>query len=344
MNSLKPPLQAVRVYRGRKMDILFDRRTDAAYNLALEEVISTDYPQEAIMLWRNDNAIIVGRNQNTAAEIDAEYVRDHGISVVRRMTGGGAVYHDLGNINYTIIASGRQLEQEAFARNARIVVRVLGSLGVAAEFHGRNDILVAGRKVSGSATRVMTDRTLFHGTLLFDTDLSVLSAALTPDESKIRAKGIKSVRSRVANLKEFLPRMDVENFLAELRDRLLRFTGQASALEIPEVYQRRAEALAEAKYRTWEWNYGTVGSYSYCWKDRFPCGGVEIRFNVVDNRIAGMSITGDFFGSEEVSRLAAQFNGVCPERGAIAEVVGRNDIGGYISGLTREQFLSLFRL
>ena len=326
------------------MDMLFNGRTDAAYNLALEELLATDYPRGAIMLWRNDNAIIVGRNQNTAAEIDAEYVREHRIHVVRRTTGGGAVYHDLGNVNYTIIATGRQLEQEAFARNAGIIVEVLNSMGVAAEFHGRNDILVEGRKVSGSAKRVLADRTLFHGTLLFDTDLSVLGAALTPDESKIRAKGIASVRSRVANLREFLPQWNVEKFLDELRARLLRVTGQGEFLEIPAEYRRRAEALADSKYRTWEWNYGTVGSYSYCWRGRFPCGGVEVRFNVTDNRIADMNITGDFFGSEEVAALAARFNGVIPERKAIAAVIAGNDIGRYISGLTPEEFLSLFRI
>ena len=326
------------------MDLLFDRQTDAAGNLALEEIVASDYPGEALMLWRNAPAIIVGRNQNTAAEIDTEYVRLHRIDVVRRLTGGGAVYHDLGNINYTIIASGRQMEPESFARNAAPIVQVLKGMGVAAEFKGRNDILVDGRKVSGSAKRVLTDRTLFHGTLLFDTDLSVLGAALTPDENKIRAKGIKSVRSRVANLREFLPQWDVERFIGELCARLQELTGQSGFRDIPEEYMRRAEALAASKYRTWEWNFGTAIAYSYCWRDRFPCGGVEVRFNVRDNRIADMNITGDFFGAGDVTELAAQFDGLPPEPTAIAAKIGSLDVGHYISGLTGAELLTLFRL
>ena len=187
------------------MKLLINPSVDPAYNLALEEIIASDYPFEAVMLWRNEPSIIIGRNQNTEAEINAAAVRERGINVVRRITGGGAVYHDLGNINYTIAANDRQLDNEAFARNAQIIIDVLHKMGVPAEFHGRNDILVDGRKVSGSAKSVLSNRTLFHGTLLFDADLSVLSQVLTPDEEKIKAKGIKSVRSRVANLKEFLP-------------------------------------------------------------------------------------------------------------------------------------------
>ena len=174
---------------------MINTQTDPAYNLALEELLCEQYCDEAVMLWRNNNAIIVGRNQNTAAEIDAGFVRENHIDVVRRMTGGGAVYHDLGNINYTIIAPGRQLETEAFARNADMIVQVLKSYGLDAAFQGRNDILLDGRKISGSAKRVLNDRTLFHGTMLFDADLSVLEKALTPDENKIASKGIKSVIS-----------------------------------------------------------------------------------------------------------------------------------------------------
>ncbi len=326
----------------QNMKLLLNNCTDAAYNLALEEIIASEYT-DAMMLWRNANAIIVGRNQNTGAEINPEFVRQRGIQVIRRMTGGGAVYHDLGNINYTLIAPGRQLEQQAFARNAGIVVQILQKMGVAAEFQGRNDILVGGRKISGSAKCVLSDRSLFHGTLLFDTDLSVLGSALTPDENKIRAKGIKSVRSRVANLREYLPEMDVEQFLEKLKQSLQEFTGSAWT-EIPDDLQQRASALAAEKYRTWEWNYGTVGKYSYEWKSRFACGGVEVYFNVVENRIADMVILGDFFGSSDVAELAAKFNGLPPEISAIKKTAETCGLAGYITGITPEEFITLFRL
>jgi len=262
---------------------------------------------------------------------------------VRRMTGGGAVYHDLGNINYTIIAPGRQLEQEAFSRNAAVIVKVLKSYGLDAKFQGRNDILLDGRKVSGSAKCVLNDRTLFHGTLLFDADLSVLTRALTPDESKIASKGIKSVRSRVANIREYLPQFDRETFFADLQSRLAEQLGVFTEA-IPEKLQRAAEILAQQKYRTWEWNYGSVMTYAYNWKARFACGGVEIGFNVKDNLIADMKITGDFFGSRDVAELAAKFNGVRPERNALLAVIALVDIGNYIHGITADEFISLFRI
>ena len=325
------------------MRLLVNHQTDPAYNLALEELLASESREDMLMLWRNDNAIIVGRNQNTAAEIDADFVRVNHIQVVRRMTGGGAVYHDLGNINYTIIAPGRQLEQEAFSRNAAVIVKVLKSYGLDAKFQGRNDILLDGRKVSGSAKCVLNDRTLFHGTLLFDADLSVLTRALTPDESKIASKGIKSVRSRVANIREYLPQFDRETFFADLQSRLAEQLGVFTEA-IPEKLQRAAEILAQQKYRTWEWNYGSVMTYAYNWKARFACGGVEICFNVKDNLIADMKITGDFFGSRDVAELAAKFNGVRPERNALLAVIAPVDIGNYIHGITADEFISLFRI
>ncbi|MBE6399221.1 MAG: lipoate--protein ligase [Lentisphaerae bacterium] len=325
------------------MRLLVNHQTDPAYNLALEELLASESREDMLMLWRNDNAIIVGRNQNTAAEIDADFVRENRIQVVRRMTGGGAVYHDLGNINYTIIAPGRQLEQEAFSRNAAVIVEVLRSYGLNAAFQGRNDILLDGRKVSGSAKCVLNDRTLFHGTLLFDTDLSVLTRALTPDESKIASKGIKSVRSRVANIREYLPQFDRETFFADLQNRLAEKLGVFPEA-IPEKLQHAAEILAQQKYRTWEWNYGSVMAYAYNWKSRFTCGGVEIGFNVKDNLIADMKITGDFFGSRDVAELAAKFNGVRPERNALLAVIASVDIGNYIAGINPDEFISLFRV
>lgn len=326
------------------MKLLINPAVDAAYNLALEEVVASEISGSALMLWRNANAIIVGRNQNTGAEINSEFVRQKQIQVIRRMTGGGAVYHDLGNINYTIVVPGRQLEEQAFARNAGIMVQVLQKMGVAAEFQGRNDILVGGRKISGSAKCVLNDRTLFHGTLLFDADLSVLSSALTPDESKIKAKGIKSVRSRVANVKEFLPQMSRDEFFSELQKKLCEFSGAGGFENIPIEYRSKAETLAGKKYRSWQWNYGSVTAYSYNWKSRFSCGGVELSFNVVENCIADMRITGDFFSSADVTELAAKFNGLPPERNAIKKVAEACDLAKYINGITADEFIALFRL
>jgi len=326
------------------MNLLINTSTDPAFNLALEELIAAEYPSEVVMLWRNAPAIIVGRNQNTEAEINAEAVRERGIKVVRRITGGGAVYHDLGNINYTIAANGRQLDQEAFARNAEIIINVLRTMGIDARFHGRNDILVDGRKISGSAKSVLTDRTLFHGTLLFDADLTVLSQVLTPDEEKIRSKGIKSVRSRVANLKEYLPDLTSDEFMANLGTGLLRLMQLDEVTPVPADLIVKAEKLADEKYRQWQWNFGTLIAYSYRHRERFSCGSVEVRFNVIDNRIADTVFSGDFFGNRPVAELAEKLNGSIPSFDEIAGKLAVSDVAEYISGITPEELLKLFRL
>lgn len=296
------------------------------------------------MLWRNAPSIIVGRNQNTEAEINAEAVRSRGIRVVRRITGGGAVYHDLGNVNYTIAVNQRLIANDAFAHHAQIIIDVLKRFNIPAEFKGRNDILVEGRKISGSAKSVFTDRTLFHGTLLFDADLSVLSQVLTPDEEKIKAKGIKSVRSRVANLREYLPDWDVDTFLDNLQSELLSVMGEKEVSPIPEELVREAEELANKKYRAWKWNFGSLTDYNYTGKARFACGSVGVCFNVRENRIADVTFFGDFFGNRPVTELAEKLNGSVPRYDEIAAKLAVVDVNEYISGLSAGELLTLFRI
>ena len=180
--------------------------TDPAFNLAFEEfVLENRREGDWLMLWQNANSVIVGLNQNAAEEVDPAYVRAHGIRVVRRMTGGGAVYHDLGNLNYSFITDALDTASLSMEALARPVCRALSALGVAAELSGRNDICVEGRKVSGTAQRLSLGRVLHHGTLLFDTDAEALSGALRADPEKFRSKAARSVRSRVGNIRDFLP-------------------------------------------------------------------------------------------------------------------------------------------
>ena len=325
------------------MKFLFNPSTDAPFNLALEELIASRFDDDVIMLWRNRNAVIVGRNQNTAAEVDADFVKAHDIQVVRRMTGGGAVYHDSGNINFTISVRDRQLEPEAFARNAQVVLRALQSFGVAAEFSGRNDIVVDGRKISGSAKSVLDRRTLFHGTLLFSSDLSMLTRVLTPDPDKIRSKGIKSVRSRVANLQEFLPQWDVEEFLTQLTNAIITAAG-AEFVEIPADMLSAADGLADKKYRTWQWNYGTQIKYAYSKGKRFPFGTCRVSFNVTGNCIADLHLTGDFFGIEDIASLSAMLNGVSLEPESLSAAIKKIPVERFIHGATAEDIISLFDL
>ena len=324
------------------MRFFVNRETDPTFNLALEELLaSADDAPEFFMLWRNRPTVVVGRNQFTAAEIDGGYIRRNGIEVVRRITGGGAVYHDLGNLNYTIAgpADGDDAPN-SFARRAAPVVDVLREWGVPAEFSGRNDILVDGRKVSGSARSTIRGRSLFHGTLLFEVDMERLAGALRPDPLKIASKGVASVRARVANLKEFLPPMTADEFAAEFARRLCRRLGAVSGEEIPPEVVSAARRLAAEKYRSREWTYGTAFACDYEKRARFAGGSIMLRCRLRANRIEALRISGDFFGSAPVEKLEAELVGTEFRREAVDAVLG--DIGGPIHGVTREEFLSLF--
>ncbi|MBO5822725.1 MAG: lipoate--protein ligase [Lentisphaeria bacterium] len=325
------------------MKFFYNSSGDAPFNLALEELIASRIEEDIFMLWRNRSAVIIGRNQNTAAEVDSTYAKEKGIQIVRRMTGGGAVYHDFGNINYTICTAGRQLEESAFARNAACVVEALHAMDIPAEFSGRNDIIVDGKKISGSAKTVLSSRTLFHGTLLFDTDLPVLTRVLTPDPEKIRAKGIKSVRSRVGNLREYFPNMTVEDFIAAFTNEIISINN-AVLEDIPEKLKLEAEELADKKYRTWQWNYGSAMSYSFTKKRRFDFGSVQLNFNVKENCIADLAICGDFFGDNDISILCRELEGTSLEPDALAAAVKKIPVEKFIHGAESSDIISLFEL
>ena len=326
-----------------EVKFFYNSSGDAPFNLALEELIASRIEDDIFMLWRNRSAVIIGRNQNTAAEVDSSYAKEKGIQIVRRMTGGGAVYHDFGNINYTICTAGRQLEDSAFSRNAACVVEALNKMNVPAEFSGRNDIIVDGKKISGSAKTVLSSRTLFHGTMLFDTDLSVLTKVLTPDPDKIRAKGIKSVRSRVGNLREYFPDMAVEDFITAFTNEIISI-NDAVLEEIPDKLKQEAEQLADKKYRTWQWNYGSTITYSFSKKRRFDFGSVQLNFNVKDNCIADLAICGDFFGDNDISGLCRKLEGTSLEPEVLASAVKKIPVEKFIHGAESSDIISLLEL
>ena len=323
------------------MSFFINHNTDPAFNLALEELLCSEFPEEVLMLWRNRSSVIVGKNQNTFAEVNRAFVEEQDIPVIRRMTGGGAVYHDTGNVNYSLIIHERRPGADSFAVFARPVTEALRRMGADAQFSGRNDILVDGRKISGSAQCCVKERTLFHGTLLFDVDMEMLGKVLTPGKAKIESKGVKSVRARVANLKEFLPGMDVEEFMEKLQGELGVFAGVPEPL--PEEWSGKAEALANEKYRLWEWNWGIP--FQCQWENcgRFPgAGGVELKVQLVNGLISDVRITGDFFGS--AAPLEEALRKCRFRREDVKQVLKAGLVENSVRGLTKEDFLSLINI
>lgn len=312
--------------------------TDPAYNLAFEEYILNHHTTgDYLILWQNENAVIVGRNQNAEAEINRPFVEQHGIRVVRRNTGGGTVYHDLGNLNYSFITDAGSTENRNAARFTEPVVQALRCLGLDANASGRNDILVSGKKVSGTAQQLRCGRVLHHGTLLFDSDPEKVSGALNPDPTKFQSKSVQSVRSRIGNIRAALPKdMDMAAFWAYLKNSLSGdlIPDRLSAEELAAV-----QVLKNEKYDTYRWNFGKSPKYDTCLRHRHGGGLLEIHLSVAQGIIASIAILGDFLSLTELSPLEQALTGCIYEESTISAAIANFELEMYLGGITREEFI-----
>jgi len=318
--------------------------TDPYFNLALEQYVfdSLDRAYSYFMLWQNNNAIIVGKHQNTAAEINAAYVSEHGIRVARRLSGGGAVYHDLGNLNFTFIADS-QGETFNFASFCRPVAKALATLGVKVEISGRNDMTIDSKKFSGNSQYMKQGRVMHHGTIMFDSDLQVLSQALAVSTDKIESKGIKSVRSRVTNIRPYL-REDctISAFIQALRDYMFRENAMEPYI-LSEQDLVSVRALRDRVYANWDWNYGASPAYSVRKERRIEgCGKLEVHMDVSKNGVIGQAaFYGDYFGNGDSAELAELLKGCRLEESALRAALQHTDVGLYFNNLELESFLSV---
>ena len=318
---------------------------DPRINLAIEEYLlkTMDVEKEPILLFYiNQPSIIIGKNQNTIEEINTDYVEDNGIIVVRRLSGGGAVYHDLGNLNFSFITKDDGDSFMNYKKFTQPVVDALAKLGVNAELSGRNDILAEGRKVSGNAQFATRGRMFTHGTLLFNTEIDAVVSALKVKKDKIESKGIKSVRSRVANISEFLnDEMTVEQFRMEILKSVFDGEENIRYYELTDEDWTNINKISEDRYQKWEWNYGKSPRFNIQKTHRFPSGGVDIRLEVNKGEIEAAHIFGDFFGVGDVADIEARLIGTNYDRTSIAEALKDIDIPKYFGGITNQDFLQL---
>ncbi|MCL2337082.1 MAG: lipoate--protein ligase [Firmicutes bacterium] len=314
--------------------------TDPYFNLALEEYFlkHAQIDGDVLILWQNEPVIVVGKNQDPLAEINLDYVREQGIKVVRRITGGGAVYHDAGNINFSLIRNHDG--DTRFAFFAEPVLRCLKDLGVDAVFSGRNDILVDGRKISGNAQCLYKSKVLHHGTLLWQSDLNVLGKALNPQPEKMAARGVKSVKSRVANISGYLSEpitaADFKRRLAaEFNRDLTRYEPTNKELEA-------IERLADSKYRTDVWNYGVLPPTDIVRKKRCQGGLVEARLSISGGVVRNIILLGDFFeGNSPLEQLTQLLQGRLFNRCAVEEALANITIADYMQNVGKQEFLDL---
>ena len=333
------------------MKIYYNPHTDPYFNLASEEYLLDNTDGEIFMLWRNEPAVIIGRSQNAYAELNAPFIREHGIKVVRRLTGGGAVFHDLGNVNFTYIVPRGGAAALDFARFTNPVITALRKLGVPAELSGRNDIVAVSdgetRKISGNAQCIRpavymrgekTDKILHHGTLLYSADMSRLVGALNVDPEKIMSKGIKSVRSRVANINGYLLEeykdMDAGGFMAYMQ---CETPGEGVCFTSSDTAE--IEKLSKEKYSSWEYTYGVSRQYSAEKKKYFEFGTVEVGLDADGGIIRDISIRGDFFGVRDVCELCDRLRG--EKLDYVALTAALNGVGDYIMGAAPSEIAEL---
>ncbi|MCM3711702.1 lipoate--protein ligase [Sporosarcina luteola] len=320
--------------------------TDPRINLAIEEYVlkNMDIDKDPFLLFYiNEPSIIIGKNQNTVEEINTEYVDANGIHVVRRLSGGGAVYHDLGNLNFSFITKDDGESFRNFKKFTEPVIKALGEMGVKAELLGRNDILVEGRKVSGNAQFATQGRMFTHGTLMFDTEIERVVSALKVKKDKIESKGIKSIRSRVANISEFIEGpMTIEQFRMEILKSIFGGEENVQYWELTDEDWDNIRALSSERYGNWDWNYGKSPKFNMQHSHRFPVGGIDVRLQVEKgNIINDVNIFGDFFGVGDVAVVEDSLKGVQYDRESITKALDGIDIPTVLGGITKEEFINL---
>ncbi|EHN15984.1 lipoate--protein ligase [Clostridium sporogenes] len=332
------------------MQFLVNKSTNPFFNLALEEYLlkNVDIKEDYFILWQNEPTIVIGKYQNTLKEINMNFVRDNNINVVRRNSGGGAVYHDLGNINFTFITKYDEKHLLDFKTFTNPVVYSLGKLNVKAQLSGRNDILIDGRKISGNSQHIYKDRFLHHGTLLFNSELENLVKALNVDNDKIISKGIESIKSRVTNIKEHVKEHVKEDIFMEKFKKILIeniFIWNKSSLKEYNLTSDQIasiEKLMKEKYMTWQWNYGESPEFNYRNSKRFQGGKLEVLLNIVEGHINECKIYGDFLGVMDVSEIEKKIIGVKYGEEYIEEFLKEIDINKYFGTLCFDEIKSCF--
>jgi len=325
---------------------IINTSTNPYFNLALEEYFlkKEQINDDLVIIWQNSPAVIVGKHQNTMAEVNIDYVQKHGIHVVRRLSGGGAVYHDLGNINFTFIMRNQPSRRNDFSYFAKSIVDALRVIGINAEFTGRNDITLDGKKFSGNAQYFYKDKVLHHGTILFDSDLAVVQEVLTVKNDSYTSKAVKSTPSRVTNIRPYLSTpISLETFKHLLVASIFRTHQQPyreyrlTAADLDGINE-----LVEKRYQTWEWNYGASPRYNFRQDKKFAGGTVSLYLDIKHGCIEQIKIYGDFFANGEVADLEKLLTGQRYDPRQLETVIKSVDIGQYLHNITAEEFLSCF--
>ncbi|MBO0478771.1 lipoate--protein ligase [Vagococcus fluvialis] len=324
--------------------------TDPRINLAIETYLVQEMPldEPILLFYINEPSIIIGRNQNTIEEINTEYVEKQGIHVVRRLSGGGAVYHDAGNLNFSFIMPDDGESFRNFGKVTQPIIDALHDMGVeGAELKGRNDLVIDDKKFSGNAMYSTNGRMFAHGTLMFDSDVNEVVNALKVRKDKIESKGIKSIRSRVTNIKPYLSDTHQNMSTKDFRQEILLKIFETDKLEDVNVYKltekdwERINAISDKLYRNWDWNYGRSPEFDLVRRQRFAIGSIEAKMNISEGEIKEIKLFGDFFGLGEISDVEKVLTGVKYDKESIKAAVEEIDVKKYFGNIEKEDLVGL---
>lgn len=328
------------------------KSNDIRDNLATEQYLMNykEFSEPLVLFYIEGSCIIVGRNQNTIEELNNEYVREHNITVTRRLSGGGAVYQDLGNLCFSFVVDATDEKFGDFKKIVQPMVEALHKLGAqGAAVSGRNDILVDGKKFSGNAMYTKNGKTFSHGTLSYDVDLDVLTKALHVNKDKIESKGIKSIRSRVTNIRPYLAKQYQHLTTEQFRDVLLLSLFDAHNLDeikdheyqITDQDQTKIDEIKEQYYYNWDWVYGKSPEFMVKKRKHFDMGTIDARFQVQHGKISAARFYGDFFGPQNVSELEQKLIGINYDYDSLKAVFENSDLSNYFTGINPADILQL---
>ncbi len=316
---------------------------DPYFNLALEEYLLKNYSDDIFMLWQNEPSIVVGKHQNTLAEINHQFILDNHIKVARRLSGGGTVYQDDGNLNFTYIMNGKEGKLVNFIKYTNDILEVLNNLGVPAERNQRNDLTIEGKKVSGNAEHIFKNRIIHHGTLLFNSDLNKLDIAIKVEKGKYEDKSVQSVRSRVTNISPYLTKnINVDQFKNIIFDFVLNNYSNAELHDLKLDEYQFVTKLKVEKYETWDWIYGYSPKFKVKRAHNFPKGNLNIELLIKKGLIDEVNLKGKLFNKEERSRFSEILLGLRYEKEEINQAFLKVQLNLSNNQFLNDEIINLF--
>ena len=314
--------------------------TNPYFNLASEEYLLKCFQEDVFLLYRNTPSIVVGKHQNTLAEINLPFVQEQEIQVARRISGGGTVFHDLGNLNFAFFTTGTEGTLVDYKRATLPIIKALGEMGLDVKLGERNELLLKKLKISGTASHVWKQRVLHHGTLLFSSEIKDMSSALKTVQERFTDRAVRSVPSKVTNIRDHLTEeMDVERFQSRIMDYILRSDKNVRLYQFSHTDISEIEARRDSKFATWEWNFGYSPKYQFCKSITFKSGQLDIHMNVEKGVIKDLKIVGNYISIKDVVLLEQHLLGAIHDPETLRIRLSEIEVSDYIAGLENEELL-----